>query len=270
MRKIFGAQRTARAVRAWSPLTVAAGLLWCASAQATTIALDRPDAVLGAWDLSLAGGNKECRLTLRAEPVHGGQFVAMPLGCRHALPILNTIGAWVLPGDNHLDLADAYGKSVLDFTIETEETLVASGPEGEIYRLTLAAGGVAPQRTVAATVPSASAAAPAKLAANAAHPIVRPGDVAGRYSVLREEARDTGCMLTLDDQAKTKAGNKAFLSPACRDQGIVIFDPTAWQIVSGRLVLTARKGHSTHLDLQPDGVWLKDPKEGSSLSLKKM
>ncbi len=76
-------------------------------------------------------------------------------------------------------------------------------------------------------------------------------------------------MLTLDDKAKAKGGDKASLAPGCRDQGIVIFDPVAWQIVNGRLVLTARKGHSTHLDQQPDGVWLKDPKEGKSLSLKK-
>ena len=35
----------------------------------------------------------------------------------------------------------------------------------------------------------------------------------------------------------------------------MIFDPTGWQIVNGRLVLTARKGHKTYLDAQPDGSW---------------
>ena len=59
-------------------------------------------------------------------------------------------------------------------------------------------------------------------------------------------------------------------SPGCRDQGIVIFDPIGWRIVDGRLVLTARKGHTTHLDAQPDGTWKKDPKEGKGLSLKKL
>jgi hypothetical protein len=113
---------------------------------------------------------------------------------------------------------------------------------------------------------------PLRVAAAKASPPRAAGkasETAGRYSILRDGGKDTGCMLTLDDKAKAKGGDKASLAPGCRDQGIVIFDPVAWQIVNGRLVLTARKGHSTHLDQQPDGVWLKDPKEGKSLSLKK-
>ena len=95
-------------------------------------------------------------------------------------------------------------------------------------------------------------------------------DVAGRYSILRDGGKNTGCMLTLDNQVKTRSRQKASLAPSCRDQGIVIFDPVGWQIVNGRLVLTARKGHKTYLDAQPDGTWKKDPKEGKSLTLKKL
>ncbi|WP_245257504.1 AprI/Inh family metalloprotease inhibitor [Methylocapsa acidiphila] len=118
-----------------------------------------------------------------------------------------------------------------------------------------------------------SAPTPAKPVKHAAKTAPRASgassEMAGRYSVLREAGKDTGCMLTLD--AKPGAhGNKASLAPGCRDQGIVIFDPVGWQIGGGRLTLTARKGHSTHLDQQPDGTWLKDPKEGKGLSLKKM
>jgi Protease inhibitor Inh len=97
-----------------------------------------------------------------------------------------------------------------------------------------------------------------------------PADAAGRYSILRDGGKDTGCMLTLDNQAKATGRKKASLAPGCRDQGIVIFDPVGWQIVGGHLVLTARKGHKTHLDAQPDGTWKKDPKEGKGLTLKKL
>jgi Protease inhibitor Inh len=97
-----------------------------------------------------------------------------------------------------------------------------------------------------------------------------PADAAGRYSILRDGGKDTGCMLTLDNQAKAAGRKKASLAPGCRDQGIVIFDPAGWQIVNGRLVLTARKGHKTHLDAQPDGTWKKDPGEGKGLTLKKL
>ena len=97
---------------------------------------------------------------------------------------------------------------------------------------------------------------PALAAQNAAAPgsQARPNDVAGRYIILREGGRDVGCMLTLDDKARGPGGDlKAQLAPACRDQGIVVFDPVAWRVERGRLVLTARKGHAATFDKQADG-----------------
>ena len=99
-----------------------------------------------------------------------------------------------------------------------------------------------------------------------------PNDVAGRYIILREGGKDVGCMLTLDDKARAPGGDlKAQLAPACRDQGIVVFDPVAWRVERGRLVLTARKGHSANFDRQADGAWWKDPSEGGRpLGVKKI
>jgi hypothetical protein len=79
-------------------------------------------------------------------------------------------------------------------------------------------------------------------------------------------------MLTLDDKARASNGDlKAQLAPACRDQGIVVFDPVAWRVDRGRLVLTARKGHAATFDRQGDGVWWKDPSEGGKpLGVKKI
>jgi hypothetical protein len=95
-------------------------------------------------------------------------------------------------------------------------------------------------------------------------------EAAGRYSVLREGGKDTGCMLTLDAKGTTQRKGKASLAPGCRDQGIVIFDPAGWEIMNGRLVLTARKGHKAHFDARSDGSWEKDAAEGKALSLKKL
>lgn len=90
------------------------------------------------------------------------------------------------------------------------------------------------------------------------------GDISGRYSVLRETDKDTGCMLTL------RPGAKAQLAPACRDNGVVIFDPIGWTVDHGRLVLTARKGHKAHFDKDAEGVWRRDGQEGKALALKPM
>jgi hypothetical protein len=102
---------------------------------------------------------------------------------------------------------------------------------------------------------------------------VRINDVAGRYIILRDETRDTGCMLTLDAKSRGPRGTyRAILAPACRDQGIVIFDPVGWQIDrNNHLALTARKGHQAHFERAPDGTWQKDPKDGGKpLGFRKM
>ncbi len=113
--------------------------------------------------------------------------------------------------------------------------------------------------------------AAAKKPAATAASTQKPAEVAGRYAVLRDKTRDTGCMVTLDDKAHGPGATfKARLAPACRDQGVVIFDPVGWQMQHGQLVLTARKGHTTELITQDDGSWMNDPKKGKTLSLKKI
>lgn len=246
-------------------------VLACAEAKSGAF-LARVEAVAGQWDLSLENTYRRCRLTLRADVAGaGGQVLAMPAGCRRSLPILATIESWSLPGDDHLDLTDSTGRSVHDFSARDGEMLSASGPQGEIYRLAavpipgmglVAAGQGGPR-------PGSE---PVKVAAKTEPKVAPPrsADTAGRYAILREGGKETGCMLTLDDKIRGRGGDKATLAPACRDQGIVIFDPVGWQIINGQLVLTARKGHTTHLDRQPDGTWLKDPKDGKSLGLKRL
>ena len=93
------------------------------------------------------------------------------------------------------------------------------------------------------------------------------GDASGRYAILRDD-RETGCMLTLEARAPGPGGNRAQLAPACRDNGIVVFDPVGWTIDHGRLVLTARKGHKAHFERDAAGVWRRDPKEGKALGFR--
>lgn len=266
MRQRFGqlcAPALAAAIMAAAPASAAPAAAPAPAQAPATLSLLTPETAVGQWDIALSGAANGCRLALRGEAMHGGFFLGMPAGCRHALPILLNVTSWTLPGDNHIDFADAYGNLVLDFATGADGRLTAAGPRGETYRLTFVAAAPAPptnQPPAAEQRAAADAAAAPVVRPRAA---LRPVDVAGRYAVLRSGGRDTGCMVTLD------ISGKAFLAPACRDQGIVIFDPTGWRLVAGRLVLKARKGHTAQLDQQPDGAFLKDPKDGAALSLKK-
>jgi hypothetical protein len=110
----------------------------------------------------------------------------------------------------------------------------------------------------------------AAVAASASSTRAEPrAEAAGRYAILRAEDKDTGCMLTLE-QRPASGGFKAQLAPACRDNGLVVFDPVAWNLDHGRLSLIARKGHKAHFDREAGGIWRRDAKEGKELSLRPM
>ncbi|WP_165361376.1 AprI/Inh family metalloprotease inhibitor [Lichenibacterium ramalinae] len=244
------------------------------------------------WTLAVEGGDRQCRLTLRPDVDGKGAPVAMPSGCRRAFPGLKGVAFWTSTGDG-LRLDDAHGDALLAFDAQGDGFRTTS-PQGEPLKLTsvdgkgkaaldraaAAAASRAEPAQAAAKTASAKAetakaesakAEPARSAAAHKAGADKPAEVAGRYAVLRDKTRDTGCMVTLDDKAHGPGATlKARLAPACRDQGIVIFDPVGWQMVSGRLVLTARKGHTTELDTQDDGSWMNDPGKGKTLSLKRI
>ena len=291
-----------------------------------------PMQLVGGWDMSLNDTNRRCRLMLRSDNADQGLMLGMQAGCRRALPILSTVDAWRVDKGRAVDFTDRDGAVVLEFAAQSQERLVARGPEGETYELAtsmeqsarpviaaidendmtaatrpraapgfteqLAQAGPAPgggfrplgsgapvggssatapaqlQRGQAPRAPTAAATTTTTTAAVQAAPTgpVRTSDLVGRYIVLRDNTKDTGCMLTLEDRARGPRGTfRAILAPACRDQGIVIFDPLGWTIDRNRLSLTARKGHSALFERAPDGTWQKDPKEGGKpLGFKKM
>jgi hypothetical protein len=269
-----------RVGRSGPAVVLAFSLVLMAQASAA-IDLTSVEKLAGQWDLSLNDTNRRCRLVLRPEQVGPGLALGMPAGCRRAMPLLSEVGSWALQPGDHVSFADAQGKEVLAFLPNGDGPLLAKGPEGEIYRLATAETSAEGQRF--SNLPSVQvpgfetpAPAPARLVVAAtttpaAAASAKPEEIAGRYSVLREGGKDTGCMLTLDAKARgLKGGNKALLAPACRDQGIIIFDPVGWTLEKGRLKLTARKGHHAIFDQKGDGTWEKDPKEGKALGLKKM
>ena len=256
--------------RTMSPIrpALAAAVLLCAAPAAAA-----PTPAASVWTLSQDGGEKQCRLTLRPAAGGKGAPVAMPVGCRRAFSALNGVAFWSEAGDGlHLD--DARGEPLLAFDADGAAFRAVS-PQGDHLVLTSADGrGRAALDKAAAAAPAVELAqatarpAPRKAAATAGP---KPAEVAGRYAVLRDKTHDTGCMVTLDDKTAGPGRTlKARLAPACRDQGIVIFDPVGWEVAGGKLVLTARKGHTTELDTQEDGSWMNDPKKGKALSLKRI
>ena len=239
-------------------------VLGCAPAAAR-----EPADVAGVWDLSLPTSHASCRVILQAQRSdRGDYFLGMPAPCRHAMPGVERVGRWTMPDPMHLSLEDPSGTAVLTF-VALDNGFSAAAPEGTYA---LAQIGAAPPAARLREPEPAAAIVPVvgkRPATSEARE--RLSDLAGRYAVMREK-HDTGCMVTLDDKTRGKGGgDRAQLAPGCRDQGIVIFDPSSWQIVKGELVLTARAGHKARLQKDDTGVWQKDPKDGGKpLGLKKL
>lgn len=245
----------------------------------------------GTWDLSFEKGNRRCRLTLRDEANPPGFALAAPAGCHRAFPLLATVTNWSPGTGADVLLRAADGQTVLDFGPDGGPSLSTTVGEDNVYtmiptstalqeRLRLARiepppayaepsvtqgdvgdGVTVDGRALTPTGPAASIEAPL--------PAATLSDVAGHYAVLRQ-SRDTGCMVTLDADERGKAELKAKLAPACRDQGIVIFDPVGWHLAKGQIVLTAKRGHSVALSHRQDQTWATAPAKGAALVLKRL
>ncbi len=242
-------------------------LFWCAPLLCSAPLMAENRSPAGIWEFSLQGEAAKCRISLRPETSSSGAFqVTIPIACLRTFPVLGPVESWNKSADDRLTFLGRTGQAVLNVAAAAG-VYIAVGPAGETYRLTAlssAAEGREPRGGEEKTP------APSPSAKPNPQPPVAPADAGGRYSILRDGGKDTGCMLTLDAKGKGQAKGKASLAPGCRDQGLVVFDPAAWQIVNGQLVLIARKGHKAHLDAQPDGSWKKALPEGKPLSLKKL
>lgn len=127
---------TLTATRGRIAIAAAIGLTALAAADAGA-ATDRRfgvEAAAGGWDIALEDTNRRCRMMLRAEATGEAHALAMPAGCRRALPILADAGGW-RPGDQaRLALLARDGGLLLDFAPDGKGGFAAQGPEGETYR----------------------------------------------------------------------------------------------------------------------------------------
>ena len=257
---------------------VGASVLWGGPVRADP----DPQTKAGIWTLSVGANKRECRMVLRTEQSGAGMGLAMPPGCRKALPDLKSVQQWSMSDDHSVSFDDASGQPVL--VLSSPQAGVLHGTDSAGNALVLSKldpthptddGPIVSLNPVTAGFEKAAAAKAGTPLAEVPPAVARVAPVtvtgtAGNYAVLRGD-RDTGCMVTLDPSVHGPKGTlKARLAPACRDQGIVIFDPLGWQLQANALVLTARKGHTVSLQLDSNGIWVKAPEDVKALALKRL
>lgn len=223
-----------RLAAAWLALVA----VLCAPARAQDARSLAADMV-GQWELSTAGRDKTCVVTLKGDQTPQGYKLELDRGCADALPFTRSIAAWSIKGLDIVRLQDARGQPVIDVT-EVESGIFEGLRQGEgVYLL---------QNLAAARALSKST-----------------DQLIGDWTMVRGSGK-TVCGLTLTNTETTPENFAVFLKPRC-DPTVAAFAPTAWRIERGELLLQSAKGEIWRFEADDNAQWRRVPDSADPLLL---
>lgn len=198
---------------------------------------DNPSSMIGAWELSNADHDKICHFNFRADAVPGGSRVDIDKNCASLFPSTKDIVAWTLDNYSNLHLFDAQGNAVIDLTEVEGGLFDGFSPEEGRYILQTAA----------------------------AAPTLSADDMTGNWAITRGTGKPI-CTLTL---ASNPAGSDALalkLKPGC-DASVTRFNPVAWRMEEGELVLLSPRGQSWQFEETDANTWQRVPESPDPILL---
>lgn len=202
---------------------------------AKTLAAD----MVGEWELSTAGRDKTCIVTLKADTTPQGSKLELDKACATALPFTKNITAWSIKGVDIVRLQDSKGQPVIDVT-EVETGIFEGLREGEgVYLL---------QNLAAARALSKST-----------------DQLIGDWAMVRGSGKSI-CGLTLTNTEATSGSFAVYLKPRC-DPSVASFAPTLWRIERGELLLQSAKGEIWRFEADDNAQWRRVPDSADPLIL---
>lgn len=202
---------------------------------AKTLAAD----MVGEWELSTAGRDKTCIVTLKADATPQGSKLELDKACAAALPFTKNIAAWSIKGLDIVRLQDSKGQPIIDVT-EVEAGIFEGLREGEgVYLL---------QNLAAARALSKST-----------------DQLIGDWSMVRGSGKSI-CGLTLTNTEAASASFAVYLKPRC-DPSVASFAPTLWRIERGELLLQSAKGDIWRFEADDNAQWRRVPDSADPLIL---
>jgi len=198
---------------------------------------DAVNAIAGGWEISNADREKACNLTLRTDPVKGGQKIEFDKSCASVFPATKDVEAWALVKDD-LRLLDAKGRTVFEFTEVESGMYEAERKEGLYFLQSLA-----------------SAAPPARAAE----------DMFGDWIMAR--AGKAICTLALTNNgAGGEVGYALRVQPGC-DPAVTRINPVNWRMDRGELVLSSANGQSLRFEEAEPNKWQRVPEAAEGLTM---
>jgi len=194
--------------------------------------------MIGAWEFSNADHDKICHFNFRSDAVAGGYRLDIDKNCPNLFPSTKEMTAWAVDNYGSLRLLDARGNSVVDLTEVESGMYDGFTPEEGRYILQTAAA--APMRTA--------------------------DDMAGDWAIARGAGKPI-CALTLVNSPA--AGTDALtlkIKPGC-DATITRFNPVAWRMDQGDLVLLSQRGESWQFEENDANTWQRVPESADPFLL---
>jgi hypothetical protein len=190
------------------------GLACAHGATAQTVS-EAVKGMLGSWEMSNAERDKACYVNFKLDPAPPGRTIEQDKACTATLPILKNVVAWVIGKDDALQLVDAKGKVIVEFT-EVENGLFESAHTADmLYFLQTAAAAEGRGRT--------------------------PDDMFGNWAIARGASGRLICQFTLENTAADTDSFAITVRPGC-DSLVTNFSPRAWRMDRGQFVLLSSKG----------------------------
>jgi len=190
---------------------------------------DAVSTLVGAWEFSNADHDEVCRFNLRADPAPGGYKLDIDKNCASIFPRTKEIVGWAVDKFGALRLLDARGNAVIELT--EAETGIYDGFEPGQGRYIL-------QSAASATVRSAA-------------------DMVGDWAITRGTGRPI-CLLTLVNSAAGSDTLTLKIKPGC-DPLVARFNPTAWRMDQGELVLLSARGQFWRFEENDANSWQRVP-----------
>lgn len=232
----FGKHSTSR----WAFLFALAVVIVCGASARAQDARSLTNDMIGQWELSTAGRDKTCEVTLKGDATPLGLKLELDKGCGDALPFTKSIAAWSVKGLDIVRLQDAKGQSVIDVT-EVESGIFEGVRQGEgVYLL---------QNLAAARALSKST-----------------DQLIGDWAMVRSGSGKTVCGLTLTNTEASADNFAVYLKPRC-DPAVVTFAPTLWRIERGELLLQSSTGEIWRFEADDNAQWRRVPDSADPLIL---
>jgi hypothetical protein len=193
--------------------------------------------MLGAWEFSDADHNRICHLTFRAEPASRGRRLDVDKNCPNLFPSTKDIAGWALDNYGGLRLLDNHGEAVIELT-EVESGMYDGFAPGE--------GRYVLQTAAAAPVRSAD-------------------DMVGDWAVARGTGKPI-CTLTLANSPAAGGAMALRLKAGC-DALVTRFNPNAWRMDQGELVLLSARGQTWQFEENDTNTWQRVPESADPILL---